>query len=260
MRNYRNYFAAQKIPVTLLILFCFLLQMTDQALAQRLRRPAKTQRQIQKKLDKQGANQIAPSGDTAPTATNPTGSTAKQDQTQPQKHSLDGISQRGPRAMFKPDEVAMMIQGFGNAPAMMVLMRQLDLTEEQKVKFRMLKRQIGPKLVDLQADKRAAEAQLEETIYGENFDPQRVETLAAQSAEKTAEIIKTQAFIEAQFRQILTTDQFYVFRFLVGEMVLPQRRVPLQQLLRQQQQQRRLGNQPNAPIRPPDRELPNGDN
>lgn len=260
MKTVRNNPAANKIPITLLILFCLLFQATDQAFGQGLRRPAKTQRQIQKKLDKRGANQIAPSGDTAPTTTNPAGTAVKQDQAQPQKHSLDGISQRGPRAMFKPDEVAMMIQGFGNAPAMMVLMRQLDLTEEQKVKFRMLKRQIGPKLADLQADKRAAEAQLEDTIYGENFDPQRVETLAAQSAEKTAEIIKTQAFIESQFRQILSPDQFYVFRFLVGEMVLPQRRVPLQQLLRQQQQQRRLGNQPNAPTRPPDRELPDGGN
>ncbi|MGH9802224.1 MAG: hypothetical protein ACRD82_17820, partial [Blastocatellia bacterium] len=125
--------------------------------------------------------------------------------------------------------------------------------------FRALKLQIGPRLTNLQSEKRATENQLEEAIYGENFDPQRVEALASQSAEKTSEIIKTQAYIESQFRQILTPDQFYVFRFLIGELVLPQRRLNPQQLLRQQQQ-RRLGAQPNAPVRPPDQEQPENDN
>ena len=232
---------AQKIPVlafSFAVLIGLLTQVHETVLGQAIRRPVKTQRQIQKKLDKQGANQIGP-------ATN-TSSTPGQ-QAQPQRHSLDGISKQGPRAMFKPDEVAMMIPGFGNPAAMMVLMRQLDLTPEQKVKFRALKQEIGPRLNVLQNEKRNAETQLEEAIYGENFDPQRVETLAAQSAEKTAEIIKTQAYIESQFRQILTPDQFYVFRFLVGEIVLPQRRLSPQQL--RQQMQRRLGAQPNAPNR-----------
>ena len=250
MKNLRNHLAANKIPITLLILFCLLFQATDQALGQGLRRPAKTQRQIQKKLDKQGANQIAPSGDKDSTTASTVGTGGKQDQTQPQKHSLDGISKLGPRAMFRPDEVAMMFPGFGRPAPMMILMRQLDLTPEQKMKFRALKQQIGQKLNNLHREKADAEAQLEDAIYGEEFEPQRVEVLAAQSAEKTAEIIKTQAFIESQFRQILTHDQFYVFRLLVGEMVLPQRRVNPQQL--RQQQQRRLGGQPNAPNRPPD--------
>ncbi len=252
MKNYRDKLAAYKIPVTLLVLLCLLLQMTDQALAQRLRRPAKVQRQIQKKLDKQGANQIAPSGNADSTTTNPVSTGEKQDQTQPQKHSLDGISKLGPRAMFRPDEIAMNIPGFGRPATMMILLRQLDLTPEQKMKFRGLKQQIGPKLNNLHREKADTEAQLEEAIYGEEFDPQRVEALAAQSAEKTAEIIKTQAFIESQFRQILTPDQFYVFRLLVGELVLPQRRVNPQQL--RQQQQRRLGGQPNAPNRPPNQD------
>ncbi|MBL8188179.1 MAG: Spy/CpxP family protein refolding chaperone [Acidobacteria bacterium] len=238
---------AQKIPVFAFLfaaLVGVLIQTHETALGQAIRQPGRAQRQIQKKLDKQGANQIAPASNTSSTT-----STSGQE-SQPQKHSLDGVSKQGPRALFKPDEVAMMIPGFGSPAAMMVLMRQLDLTPEQKERFRALKREIGPKLNVLQTEKRNTEMQLEDSIYGENFDPQRVGELAAKSAEKTAEIIKTQAYIESQFRQILTPDQFYVFRFLVGEMVLPQRRLTPQQL--RQQMQRRLGAQPNAPNRPPD--------
>ncbi|HQR34283.1 MAG TPA: Spy/CpxP family protein refolding chaperone [Blastocatellia bacterium] len=256
MKSYWNNLVAKRISASFCLqiaALCLLALPPSAALGQGIQRPARTQRQIQKKLDKQGANQIAPSSDSTSVS-----NSAQQDQTQPQKHSLDGVSKLGPRAMFKPDEVAMMIQGFGSPPAMMILMRQLDLTEEQKVKFRALRRQIGLKLTNLQNEKRTAETQLEDAIYGENFDPQKVETLAAQSAEKTAEIIKTQAFIESQFRQILTPDQFYVFRFLIGEMVLPQRRLTPQQL--RQMQQRRLGGAPNGPNRPPNPELPEGDN
>ncbi|MEK7833665.1 MAG: Spy/CpxP family protein refolding chaperone [Acidobacteriota bacterium] len=254
MKNRRDNLVAQKIPAVVLslaVLFC----LSVPALGQTIRRPLKP-RQIQKKLDKQSSKQIAPSGETSSTA-NSTGNATQQDQVQ--KHSLDGVSNQGPRALFRPDEVAMMIPGFGSPPAMMILMRQLDLTVEQKEKFKALKQQIGPRLTVLQNQKRATEVQLEEAIYGENFNPQRVEELAAQSAEKTSEIIKTQAFIESQFRQILTPDQFYVFRFLIGEMVLPQRRLNPQQLLRQQQQ-RRLGTQPNAPNRPPNQEQPDNNN
>ncbi|MFN0110161.1 MAG: Spy/CpxP family protein refolding chaperone [Blastocatellia bacterium] len=235
----------KKIPIIVLSLvatLCLLIQTTATSFGQAVRRQIKQQRQAEKKLNKQSPNQTEPTDKPADASTA---------QTQPQKHSLDGISQQGPRAMFKPYEAAMMIPGFGNPAAMMILMRQLDLTEEQKAKFRALKQQIGPKLTNLQNEKRMAEAQLEDAIYGENFDPQRVEELAAKSAEKTSEIIKAQAFIESQFRQILTPDQFYVFRFLVGEMVLPQRRLNPQQI--RQQMQRRPGLQPNG-VRPPERE------
>jgi len=239
-------FVAQKFCVfvfSLAALVGVLIQAHETALGQALRRPGRAERQVQKKLDKPGANQVAPAVNTSSNTT-----TSGQD-APTQKHSLDGISKLGPRALFKPDEVAMMIPGFGNGPAMMVLMRQLDLTPEQKEKFKALRRQIGPKLNILHSEKREAEVELEDAIYGETFDPQQVEALAAKSADKTAEIIKTQAYIESQFRQILTPDQFYVFRFLVGEMVLPQRRLQPQQL--RQQMQRRLGAQPNAPNRPP---------
>lgn len=237
---------AQTISVVVLsltMLAGLLIPMNSTAFGQEIQRQRKAQRQLQKKLDKQGGNQVAPAVNTSSTTT------ASGQESQPQKHSLDGISKQGPRGMFKPDEVAMMIPGFGSPAAMMVLMRQLDLTPEQKVKFRALKQEIGPKLNLLQNEKRNAEAQLEESIYGESFDPQRVQELAAKSAEKTSEIIKTQAYIESQFRQILTPDQFYVFRFLIGEMVLPQRRMNLQQI--RQQLPRRPGMQPNA-VRPPE--------
>jgi len=86
------------------------------------------------------------------------------------------------------------------------------------------------------------ESELADAIYGENFDPNRVMELSTLVGEKQAEITKLQASIEADFRQILTPDQFFVFHFLVGEMLLPLRRVQPNQI--RQQMQRRIG-QPN---------------
>ena len=99
----------------------------------------------------------------------------------------------------------------------------------------------------MQGERAQLVQQVEDTIYGENFTVERVDELGAQAAEKQGEVIKLQASIEARFRQILNPDQFYVFQFLIGEMVMPQRRVNPQQL--RQQQLRRMG--PNAPNRPP---------
>ncbi len=216
------------------------------------RRPIKTQRQIQKKLDKQGAK-LTSNGDSNSSSPNASETAVKDDPAQPQKHSLDGIRERGIiGGFFTREEAQMVIPGFGSPPALLVLLRQLDLTPAQKESFKALRFSIGNKLSRLQNEKRQTEIQLEEAIYGEQFNPQRVEELAAKSADLTAEIIRTQAGIESQFRQILTPDQFYVFRFLIGEIVLPQRRMNQQQL--RQQNLRRLGpNQPNRQNqRPPE--------
>lgn len=215
--------------------------------AQAIRRPGRIQRQIQKKLDKQGANKLNPTSEPPATSPKSPETAVKQDFGQSQYPSLNGIRDRNILTMFSREEAQLIIPGFGRPPALLIIYRQLQLTPEQKEQIKAIRLRVGDRLGRLQRERAQLEQQVEETIYGENFTVERVDELAAQAAEKQAEIIKLQANIEARFRQILNPDQFYVFQFLIGEMVMPQRRVNPQQL--RQQQLRRLG--PNAPNRPP---------
>lgn len=218
--------------------------------AQAIRRPGRLQRQIQKKLEKQGANKLNPNSEAPSIAPKPPETAVKQDVGQSQFPSLDGIRNRNILSMFSREEAQLIIPGFGRPPALLIVFRQLQLTPEQKEQIRAIRLRVGDRLGQLQRERGQLEQQIEDTIYGENFTVERVDELAAQAAEKQSEIIKLQANIEARFRQILTPDQFYVFQFLIGEMVFPQRRVNPQQL--RQQQQRRLGpNNPNRPNQPP---------
>lgn len=220
-------------------------------MAQGVRRPGRIQRQIQKKLEKQGATKLTPESDPS-TDPKPSETAVKPAPARPMYPTLDGIRDRNILSMFSRKELQLVIPGFGRAPALLIVFRQLNLTPEQEEKIRGLKFRIGNRLGSLQRERAQLEQQLEEAIYGENFSPERVDELSAQIANRQGEIIKIQANIEAQFRQILTPDQFYVFQFLIGEMILPQRRVNPQQL--RQQQLRRMGNGTNRPNQPPPQE------
>lgn len=200
------------------------------------------QERVQKSVDRQGGNKLAPADETS-AASQPESATPKES-ARSAKHNLDGIRDRGIADFFRKEERELIIPGFGRPPAYLILLRQLDLTDEQKQSIKGVRQRIGPQLVNLRQQHNRLDQQLEEAIYGETYDPKRVEELAAQAGEKQAEITKLQAGIESQFRQILTADQFFVYRFLVGELLLPQRRQ--QPLLKPQQMQRRL-NQQNRP-------------
>src|SRR5262249_8124216 len=128
-------------------------------------------------------------------------STAQKNSMQGGKQSLDGIRERGLRSVFREDEWALTIQGFGNPAALMVVLRQLDLSEQQKQEIKEIRERVGDRLRLLQTEYRQLDLQLTDAIYGENFDPKRVEELAAQAAEKQGEIIKLRASIESQLRQ-----------------------------------------------------------
>ncbi len=226
---------------------CFLSIGAPDASAQAVLRPLKQQRKqerAQKRAERQGGNKLTPGADS--TSTNQSDSTTPVDSARAPKHSLDGVSKAGIREFFSKDERQMAIPGFGRPTAFLVILRELDLTEEQKQNIKALRQRVGNQLVILRQQHIILENQLEEALYGEAFDPKRVEELSAQAGGKQAEIIKMQASIESQMRQVLTPDQFYVFRFLVGEMLLPQRR----QQIRPQQMQRRMG-QPVNPQNPP---------
>jgi Spy/CpxP family protein refolding chaperone len=189
-----------------------------------------------KRIERQGGNKLAAASGAEPAA-------AAKDQNV--QHSFDGISDSDPREFerrfFSADERQMIIPGFGRPAVLLVILRQLNLTDQQRQSIKAIRQKVGFQLRSLRQQYVQLNNQLEEAIYGEAFDPKRVEEVSAQAGQKLADISKMQASIEAEFRQILTPDQHYVFRYLIGQMLLPERRAPLNQL-RQQRLRRRANN------------------
>lgn len=196
--------------------------------------------QMLKKIEERQRENLTPAENTSSTS----------NRNRPARHSLDGISQRGIVTLFSKEERELIIPGFGRAPALLVIFRQLDLTDDQKLNIKALRAKVGTQLVDLRLKTTRSEQQLEDTIYGENFDTKKVEEFSSQVASTQGELTKLQAEVESQFRQILTPDQFLVFRFLVGEMLLPQRRMTPAQMRQQQQNQRRIPSPQNQQVPP----------
>ncbi len=254
---------ATLLSAALMIVLC-----GDLVLSQNLRRQIRIQKKIDKKLSRPAGNpdKLAPAsgGNEAPSASNQPETAAPKAAAQPGAHRLDGIRERGIRTFFTPEEASLLIPGFGNSQAaLLVIFRQLDLTPDQKVKIRGIRRQMGNRLPLTRRELGLLEAQLEEAIYGnddpaslDNYDPAKVKELTDRVAEKRSEVMKLQTEVESQLRQILTPDQFYVFRELVREMVLPGRRPLANPALRQQQMQRRMGIPPNPQGRPDLRNQP----
>jgi Spy/CpxP family protein refolding chaperone len=199
---------------------------------QQLRKQRRQQVRTEKRIERQGGNKLAPTGGTESVAA------AKDQDVQ---HSFAGISDSDPREFnrrfFSVEERQMIIRGFGQPAVFLVVLRQLNLTDQQKQSIKAISQRVGFQLRSLKLQYANLDNQLEEAIYGEAFDSRRVDELSAQSGQKLAEITRLQATIEAEFRQILTPDQHYVFRYLIGQMILPKRRV---QPIRQQMQ-RRIG-------------------
>ncbi len=230
------------VPTFVIVaLICGAVDVSARASLRPLKQQRKQQR-IQKQIERQGKNKL--------TTTEETPSSGQPESAEPSKHSLDGISNTEPREFllrfFSKDEREMMIPGFGRPAALMIILRQLDLSEEQIKSIKATRQRVGRQLLILRQQHTFLENQLEDAIYGETFDPKRVEEFSVLVGGKQTEITKMQASVESDFRQILTADQFYVFRFLVGEMLLPQRRVQPRLL----QQQRRAG-QSQQNNRPP---------
>jgi len=264
------------LTATLLVTVCAMFFCANAVSSQGLRRQMRIQKKIDKKLNRPLGNPDKPSPSnggkkelndasdqletTAPKAMAPQ-AVAKQS-----GHSLDGIRQRGIRSFFTQEEERLLVPGFVNSPvALLVIFRQLDLTPEQKIKIRDVRRQVGNRLNLTRRELNQLDSQLEEAIYGnldpaslDSYDPAKVKELTEQVAQKRSELFRLQTDVESQFRQILTPDQFYVFRELVREMA-PGRRPLVNPAVRQQQQQRRMGIPPNPQIRPDPQNQPDGD-
>lgn len=235
----------------LALLIGCLVMTTPEAAAQKLPRLIKrnnrlerAQRRNEKQGDKLAAPQPTNAAELARTEKNQ--SPARGAPSAPvtlENHPLNGVSDIGIRAIFTLDERGMVIPGFGRGPAFVFVLRQLYLTPQQRDGVKAISRRVGNRLALLQRDHGAIEEQLEEAIYGAEVDEQRIAELVEQSNQKQSEIARLRASIEADIRKLLSKDQLFVYRYMLGEMILPQRRVPG---LNPRQQQRRLMNQPGA--------------
>jgi Spy/CpxP family protein refolding chaperone len=141
---------------------------------------------------------------------------------------------------FAREELSLWIPGFGNRAALLMIFRQLNLTPAQKIRIRELRREVGNRLRSSRQELNQLEAQLGEAIYGadsaslDTYDPATVKDLTEQVIQKRAEWFRLQTDIESQFRQILTPDQFYVYRELALQMAPPGNRPLFSPTLRRQ--------------------------
>jgi Spy/CpxP family protein refolding chaperone len=254
--------------MALLSAVCLMILCANTVSSQTLRRQMRIQRKIDRKASRPAGNQnkltTSNSGkDKENPATSGEGAgqpEAERAPVQPEISKLDGIKQRGLPSLFARDELSLWIPGFGNRAALLVIFRQLNLTPDQKIKIRALRREVGDRLRVSRQELSQFEAQLEEALYGsdpaslDSYDPAIVKELTEQVIQKRAEWFRLQTDIESRFRQILTPDQFFVYRELALQMVRPGSRplIYLNPAARRQQLQRRLESQQPNPQSKPD--------
>jgi Spy/CpxP family protein refolding chaperone len=252
------------MTATLISVVCVMTICANTVSSQNLRRQMRIQRKIDKKTPRpaDNPNKLTPSnsGNEEP------GSSDQPEPTTPRGRSVDGIRQRGLQSFFTQEEQSLWIPAFGNRAALLMIFRQLDLTPEQKIKIRDLRQQVGNRLRLSRQELNQLEAQLDEAIYGnfdtaslDNYNQAKVKELTEQVIQKQAEWFRLHKEVESQFRQILTPDQFYVYRELMIDAVRPGNRPLANPGARQQQRQRRMGVQQNQQNRPNQQDKPDGD-
>jgi Spy/CpxP family protein refolding chaperone len=258
------------LTTTLLSVVCVMIFCANTVSSQNPRRQMRIQRKIDRKTPRPpGApNRLTPSdsGNEDPGAPDQPEAAAPHVAGRQPGPGVDGIRQRGLQSFFTQEEQSLWIPAFGNRAALLMIFRQLDLTPEQKIKIRDLRRQVGNRLRLSRQDLNQLEMQLDEAIYGnpdpaslDSYEPAKVKELTEQVAQKQAEWYKLHRDIESHFRQILTPDQFYVYRQLMIDVVRPGNRPLVNPGARQQQRQRRMGVQPNPRNRPNQQDQPDGD-
>jgi Spy/CpxP family protein refolding chaperone len=249
------------LTATLISVVCVMTFCANIVSSQNLRRQMRIQRKIDRKTPRPAGNpnKLSPSnsGNEEPGTSDQPEPTAPRAAARQGGQSVDGIRQRGLQSFFTQEEKSLWIPAFGNRVALLMIFRQLDLTPEQKIKIRDLSRQVGNRLRQSRQELNQLESQLDEAIYGDfdttsldNYDPAKVKELIEQVVQKQAEWFRLHKDIESQFRQILTPDQFYVYRELIIDAVRPANRPLVTPGPRQQQRQRRMGVQQNQQNRP----------
>ena len=106
-------------------------------------------------------------------------------------------------------------QGVAQPRILIRVFRELSLTGDQREKLAELSRKSGNQMPMLNRLRKAQSDLLDEALYGEKFDPTTIEKRAADLAGTQSEIIKHQARIMSDIRQILTPEQSARFRELL---------------------------------------------
>jgi len=244
------------LTATLLSVVCVMVFCANTVSSQNLRRQMRIQRKIDRKAPPRvgNPNKLTPSNggnEESGAPDQPEAADPRVTGRQP-GNSVDGIRQRGLRSFFTQDEQSLWIPAFGNRAALLMIFRQLNLTPEQKIKIRDLRRQVGDRLRLSRQQLNQLEMQLDEAIYGnpdptslDSYEPAKVKELTEQVVQKRAEWFRLHTEIQSQFRQIFTPDQFYVYRELMIDVVRPGNRPLVNPGARQQQRQRRQQNRPD---------------
>jgi len=116
-----------------------------------------------------------------------------------------------------PEELELVPRGVGRPVPLVHAFRQINLSDDQKTKLRTLTRQTGNQIQVLTRLQKAQNDALEEAMYAQHFDLKLVEQRAADVANTQAELVKAQARVMAQIRQILTPEQALRFREFLNE-------------------------------------------
>ncbi len=106
-------------------------------------------------------------------------------------------------------------QGVAFPRALIKVFRDLELSEEQRTRLENLARRSGNQMPALNRLRKAQSELLDEALYGETFEPATIEQRAGDLAATQAEIIKLQARLMTQIRQILKPEQGLKFRLLL---------------------------------------------
>ena len=106
-------------------------------------------------------------------------------------------------------------QGVAQPRILIRVFRELGLTNDQRNKLADISRKSGNQMPMLNRLRKAQSELLDEALYGEKFDPAAIEKRAADLAGTQSEIIKHQARIMSEIRQILSPEQSARFRELL---------------------------------------------
>jgi Spy/CpxP family protein refolding chaperone len=225
---------ASALVLTLLSVICVVIFCADTVSSQVLRR--RIQRRIDRKANRpaDNPNKLTPANDgkEQPGVTD-AGAGQPEEERAP-------VQPGGAPSLFAREELSLWIPGFGNRAALLMIFRQLNLTPAQKISIRELRREVGDRLRSSRQELNRMEAQLGEAIYGsdsaslDTYDPAKVKDLTEQVIQKRAEWFRLQTDIESRFRQILTPDQFYVYRELALQMAPPGNRPLFNPAIRRQ--------------------------
>lgn len=113
---------------------------------------------------------------------------------------------------FTAQERAVIIRGLGNPLALVLIFRSINLTEQQRREMFRLNRETGNELIRLRRERDEAERELEATRVRESEGDKKLEELQAQIASHQSALTIKQASIESQIRQILTPEQWAMYR------------------------------------------------